>query len=309
MARVAVDAMGGDHAPEEIVAGALQAARRGFDVVLVGDESRVAPLLGSSDIIPIVHAPEYIQMGEPPARAIREKPDASINVAARLVRDREADALVSAGSTGAAITAAALTMGRIPGVRRPAIASSIPTIPPTVLVDAGANLEVDAERLLQFALMGCLVSEIVFDIDDPRVGLLSIGSEPGKGRPLEKDAAALLAASSLRFIGNIEGRDITGDSVDVVVTDGFTGNVALKVIEGTARWVTRLAAEAGTPLDPVLGDRLDYETTGGAHLVGMRGVVVIAHGSSSRVSISNAIEAAAREADGGFVAELTRRLG
>jgi phosphate acyltransferase len=305
--RVALDAMGGDHAPLETVAGAVEAAAVGVDVVLVGDADRVEPLCREFGAeLPIVHAPETVEMGEDPTRAMREKPDSSISVAARMVRDGEADGLVSAGSTGAALTSSAITIGRIEGVLRPGIAAVIPSIPPTILIDAGANPAVGPKHLLQFATMGVVVSEIVFGVEEPTVGLLSIGHEPGKGRALERLAASLLTEAPFRFVGNVEGRDIPSGAVNVVVTDGFTGNVALKSLEGATSWIASLAAQAGGPLPETVKHALDYENMGGAHLVGVRGVVIIAHGSSSRIAIRNALTMAATSE--GMVAEIGRRL-
>jgi glycerol-3-phosphate acyltransferase PlsX len=299
--------MGGDHAPLETVAGAAAAAAAGVDVVLVGDTHLLQPLCRDVGVdLPMVHASAVVGMDEDPARAIREKPDASISVAARMVRSGEADGLVSAGSTGAALAASAIIIGRIDGVLRPAIAAVIPSHPPTVLIDAGANPNVGAEHLLQFATMGVVVSEFAFGIADPTVGLLSIGHEPGKGRRLERRAAVLLESAPLTFIGNVEGRDIPSGAVNVVVTDGFTGNVALKSIEGAVTWVGTLAERAGGPLPQTVSIGIDYETTGGAHLVGAKGVVIIAHGSSTRVSIRNALSVASTA--GGMVAEIRRRL-
>ncbi len=306
---IALDAMGGDHAPRETVAGAAEAARRGVDVVLVGDPARLESACAELDVdLPIVGASQVVEMGEDPASSIREKTDASISVAARLVRTGEADGLVSAGSTGAALAAAAVIIGRIPGVLRPAIATVIPSTPPVVLIDSGANPSVSPQHLVQFGIMGSVVSELVLGQADPSIGLLSIGQERGKGRDLERQATPLLEEAFPRFIGNVEGRDITTGQVNVVVSDGFTGNVALKTIEGTVRWVASLAAMAAAPLPPEVLSGIDYESTGGAHLVGTRGVVVIAHGSSSRVSIANALTAAARHADSGMVEAIGRRI-
>jgi len=305
--RVALDAMGGDHAPSETVAGAIEAAASGIDVVLVGDAHRLEPLCHEFGVVlPIVHAPDAVEMDEDPARAIREKPDSSISVAARMVRDGEVAGLVSAGSTGAALAASAITIGRIEGVLRPAIAAVIPSVPPTVLIDAGANPAVGPKHLLQFATMGVVVSEFAFGVEDPTVGLLSIGREPGKGRALERLATALLTDGPFRFVGNVEGRDIPSGVVNVVVTDGFTGNVALKSLEGATAWIGTLAARAGRPLPEVVRHALDYESTGGAHLVGVKGVVIIAHGSSSRIAIRNALSVAATSE--GIVEEIGRRL-
>jgi len=215
---------------------------------------------------------------------------------------------VSAGSTGAALAAAAILIGRIPGVLRPAIATVIPTSPPTVLVDSGANPTVGPGHLVQFAIMGSVVSEFLLGVAEPTVGLLSIGKEKGKGRDLEKQAAVLLEDSMPGFVGNVEGRDVAAGIVSVVVTDGFTGNVALKTLEGTIAWVASLAEAAGMPLPSGVLDVIDYENTGGAYLVGTRSVVVIAHGSSSRVAICSALESASRAVSAGMVEEIERRL-
>jgi glycerol-3-phosphate acyltransferase PlsX len=318
---IALDAMGGDHAPEEMVAGALAAAASGVEVTLVGEpavlEAELARLGGD---LAIESAGDVIGMGEEPARALRQKPDASVSVAARLVASGRAAGFVSAGSTGAAMAAAAVLVGRIRGVARPCIASIWPTPPtPTVVLDSGANPEVKPGHLLQFALMGSVAAEIFLSVDQPRIGLLSNGEEEGKGRDLERAAYSLLAASGLNFIGNVEGRDVGTDRADVIVTDGFSGNVFLKAVEGTARMVAGLTAEAVARLDPEareavrpaleeVRDRLDPETYGGGHLLGIAGVVVIAHGSSRARSIANALRMAHEGAEAGLVARVAARL-
>lgn len=315
---IALDAMGGDHAPAEMVAGALAAADSGVEVVLVGNpEVLGAELARAGGELEIVPAGDVIDMKDEPARALRKKPDASVSVAARLVASGDAAGFVSAGSTGAALAAAAILIGRIPGVARPSIASIWPTPPaPTIVLDSGANPDVKPDHLLQFALMGSVAAEIFLSLSEPRIGLLSNGEEEGKGRELERAAHALLAASHLNFVGNVEGRDVGTDRADVIVTDGFTGNVFLKAVEGTARMVTALTAEAISHLDPEarravqpaleeIRTRLDPETYGGGHLLGVSGVVVIAHGSSRARSIANAL----RMAHEGAEADLVRRVG
>ena len=297
MARVVVDAMGGDHAPLEIVRGAIDAASSGVDVVLVGDRSQIDPVLErfGSDL-PIVEASEVVEMGEDPARAIREKKDASVMVAARLVRDGEVQALFSAGSTGAALAASAFVIGRLPGVSRPAIASIFPTR--EIVLDVGANLEVGPEQLTQFGVMGDAVAKVFLELEDPRVGLVNIGEEAGKGRELEQVAHGLLdQVEGLNFIGNVEGRDLGRDRADVFVTDGYTGNVLLKTGEGTSKALFRVLMEALQadeyqaalaellPAFMKLRQQIDPETMGGAHLVGTKGVVVIGHGASSHLSL------------------------
>lgn len=321
MSRIALDAMGGDHAPSEPVAGAVIAARNGVDVVLVGDEGAIRSELESHAFeLPVVHAPDVISMGEDPARAVREKPGASVVSCARLVREGQADGFVSAGSTGAAMASAAVLVGRVAGVLRPTIASIFPTPgSPTILVDSGANPEVKPEHLLQFGEMASVMSEVYFGLDRPRVGLLNIGEEPGKGRTLEREAFALLSDAPIRFVGNVEGRDVATDKVDVIVTDGFTGNVFLKTTEGAAALVASLFMDALADLpDDVSGDvlpllapirdEMDYEHHGGAHLLGTAGVVVIAHGSSSRRAIGNALRMARDGADKGIVGRVADRI-
>lgn len=314
MARIALDAMGGDHAPGELVAGAAEAAAHGVDVVLVGDPEQLKRLSEEFSLdAEIVSATEVVEMGDDPGRAVRDKPDSSVAVAARLVREGVVDGFVSAGSTGAAMASAAIIVGRIEGVLRPTIASFFPTpAQPTLLLDSGANPEVKPEHLLQFAEMGCAVAEIYFGTDRARVGLLNIGEERSKGRPLDKATYEVLEHSSLNFIGNVEGRDIATGVADVIVTDGFTGNVFLKTVEGAAALINQILTEEAAGLSPELqealapilasiNDRLDYESVGGAHLIGANGVVVIAHGSSRRRAIANAVVMAADGAERGLV--------
>jgi glycerol-3-phosphate acyltransferase PlsX len=311
MARISLDAMGGDHAPDAAVAGAVAAAARGVDVVLVGDEDR---LKAFDTGLPVVHAPEVIEMGEDPARAIREKKNASVSVAARMVGDGEAGGMVSAGSTGAALAASALIIGRIPGVLRPAIATIFPIDSGIVVIDVGANLEVKPEHLAQFGIMGSAVAEIYLGIEKPRVGLLNVGEEEGKGREIDRQSYAMLAEGPSNFIGNVEGTDITRGVADVIVADGFSGNVLLKTAEGAVRFVGLTFAQELLGNDDLSGvqgelaallmslkERLDPESYGGAHLVGSKGVVVIAHGSSSELAIANAISMAAEGAEKGLV--------
>ena len=309
MARIALDAMGGDNAPTETVGGAVDAAARGVDVVLVGNERLLAAELSKyGSALPIVDAPDVIGMGDP-ARALREKPHASITVCAKLVAAGAADGFVSAGSTGAAMAAAAIIIGRIAGVTRPAIASIFPTPgSPTLVLDSGANPEVKPEQLVQFAIMGSVASNALLGASRPRVGMLSIGEEKGKGRELERAAYQLLEAAPVYFVGNIEGRDVATDKVDVIVTDGFTGNVFLKTTEGTAALINSYVMEAVSALPeeikavvlPALAlvrEKMDWETYGGAQLLGVKGSALIAHGSSSRRAIANALVMARDSAD------------
>jgi glycerol-3-phosphate acyltransferase PlsX len=302
MLPVAVDALGGDKAPAEIVEGAKQAVAAGIPVLLVGP----ADLADRGDL-PLHVATEFIDMHEDPASSVRSKKDSTLVVSADLVRDGIASAMISAGNTGATMASALLRMGRIKGVKRPAIATPIP-VPgstPTVMLDAGANAEVEAEWMTQFAVMGSVYANARYGIERPRVGLLSIGEEPGKGDTLRKKSFELLSAmNNINFIGNVEGRDIMTPDVDVVVTDGFTGNVALKTLEGTMRTIVKeLFASIGQPqykehadaLMPALLDlysKFDPDSTGGAILLGVDGVCIISHGSSSARAMLNGIKVA-----------------
>ena len=302
MLPVAVDALGGDKAPAEIVEGAKQAVAAGIPVLLVGP----ADLADRGDL-PLHVATEFIDMHEDPASSVRTKKDSTLVVSADLVRDGVASAMISAGNTGATMASALLRMGRIKGVKRPAIATPIP-VPgstPTVMLDAGANAEVEAEWMMQFAVMGSVYANARYGIERPRVGLLSIGEEPGKGDTLRKKSYELLSAmDNINFIGNVEGRDIMTPDVDVVVTDGFTGNVALKTLEGTMRMIVKeLFASIGQPqykehadaLMPALLDlysKFDPDSTGGAILLGVDGVCIISHGSSSARAMLNGIKVA-----------------
>jgi glycerol-3-phosphate acyltransferase PlsX len=316
MARVAVDAMGGDRGPSEIVAGALAARAAG-----------VTPLLfGTADVdaqgLELRHASDVIAMHEKPAEAVRAKPDSSLVAAVRAVAEGEADAVVSAGNTGAMLAAGLLELRRLPGVMRPAIAVPIPAKRgPSVLIDAGANADARPEHLLQFATMGAVFAEEILGVARPEVRLLSIGEEREKGNQLALEAHELLAASELNFGGNTEGRDLLAGAADVVVTDGFTGNVALKTIEGTIRTLLEgLRAEiTATPRGKLGGllirpasrrlrHRLDPDTYGGAYLLGLRGLAVIAHGNSSRTAIENAVRLAALGVEHDVVGRLAARL-
>jgi glycerol-3-phosphate acyltransferase PlsX len=315
MLPIAVDAMGGDRAPGEILAGAREAAALGIPVVLVGP-----PELEDRGELPLIEAHEVIEMHDDPAQGVRRKKDSTLVRAAEAVRDGRASAMISAGNTGATMASALLRMGRVHGVNRPAIATPIP-VPgstPTVLLDAGANAEVQAEWLVQFAQMGSVYARHRFGIDAPRVGLLSIGEEPGKGDSLRKEAYGLLAeAPGIDFIGNVEGRDLMTDHVDVVVTDGFTGNVVLKTLEGGMKAVIRSLLEAfnaeerfrphADALLPALlplYESLDPDTYGGAILLGVDGVCVISHGSSGARAIRNGIKVAAEMVEQRMVDEL-----
>jgi glycerol-3-phosphate acyltransferase PlsX len=303
---VAVDAMGGDRAPEEIVAGAVEAAAElGVRVLLVGLEQAVAPLLPRGVTgVELVPTTEVVEMHDPPA-AVRTKKDSSIVVSAELVRDGKADAMVSAGNTGAAMAAALLRMGRIRGVARPAIAVPVP-VPgrqPQILVDGGATVDCTAEWLRQFAIMGREYARIRMGVDEPRIGLLSNGEEAGKGDDLRKSVYPMLEAIP-GFIGNVEGRDFMHDTVDVIVTDGFTGNVALKTVEGAIRGTAKLvfdtlsspevsqAAEGVMPALLAAAQELDPDYIGGCTLLGVDGICVISHGSSNALAMRSSVHRA-----------------
>jgi glycerol-3-phosphate acyltransferase PlsX len=316
MPRIAVDAMGSDRRPDEIVAGALEARADGIEPVLFGDPSidpRGLELHATSSVI---------EMDEKPAEAVRAKPESSLVASVRAVAEGKADAVVSAGNTGAMLAAGLLELRRIPGVMRPAIAVPIPgRRGPSVLLDCGANADARPEHLLQFAAMGSVFAEEILGIPNPEVRLLSIGEEPEKGNQLTLEAHELLVASDLNFKGNTEGRDILAGASDVVVTDGFTGNVTLKLLEGTILTLfdalrseiaaTALGKLGGLLIRPAarrLRHRLDPDTFGGAYLLGLRGLVVIAHGNSSRTAIANAIRLAARGVDNDVVGRLAAKL-
>lgn len=314
--RVAVDALGGDRAPEEIVAGAAAAASGEIEPVLFGPPG--LDTLG----LELVETDSEIEMEESPVDAVRSKPDSSLVRAVKAVADGEATAVVSAGSTGAMLAASLLHIRRQPGAFRPAIAVVIPARRrASVLIDAGANADARPEHLVQFGHMGAVFAEEILGVANPEVRLLSIGEEDEKGNQLTLEAHELLRSSGLRFTGNTESRWLLEGAADVVVTDGFTGNVALKALEGTIRSILdALRTEAESSLRGKIGgllirpgvrhlrERLDPETYGGAYLLGLRGLVVIAHGSSSRVAIANAIRLAAVGAEHRVVERLEERL-
>ena len=302
MLPIAVDALGGDKAPSEIIAGAREAVAAGIDVILVGPRG-----LAGCEGFELIEASEVIEMHEDAASSVRTKKDSTLVRAAEAVRDGKASAMISAGNTGATMASALLRMGRIAGVKRPAIATPIPApgTTPTVLLDAGANAEVEPEWLVQFGLMGSVYADARFGVKNPRVGLLSIGEEPGKGDTLRKQAYELFSnAKNLNFIGNVEGRDIMTDKVDVVVTDGFTGNVALKTLEGTMRGVVKALfaaisapeykehADGIMPALLSLYSTFDPDTYGWAILLGVDGVCIISHGSSGSRAMLNGIKVA-----------------
>jgi glycerol-3-phosphate acyltransferase PlsX len=314
--RVAVDALGGDRAPDEVILGALDAVADGIEVVLYG------PAGLDTQGIPLVETTEVIDMADKPAEAVRAKPDSSLVAAVRAVGEGSADAVISAGNTGAVLAAGLLHLRRLPGVMRPAIAVPIPSrVRPCVLIDAGANADARPEHLLQFAHMGAIFSAEILGVANPEVRLMSIGEEDEKGSQLVLEAHALLRESDLNFTGNAESRDLLRGSADVLVTDGFTGNVALKLIEGTIKDLLdalrqEIAATASGKLGGLLirpaarrlRTQFDPDTYGGAYLLGLRGLAVVAHGNSGRKAIANAIRLAARGADHRVVERLAERL-
>jgi glycerol-3-phosphate acyltransferase PlsX len=321
MLPIAVDAMGGDNAPAAIVAGARRAQEeRGIPVVLVGRSEEMGDVGG----LEVIEASEVIAMDADPGSSVRTMKDSSLVRAAEAVRDGAASAMVSAGNTGATMASALLRTGRVKGVSRPAIATAIPgpSGPPTVLLDAGANAECRADWLVQFAQMGAVFSRARFDIERPRVGLLSIGEEAGKGSPLVKETWSLLddvdwSSRGAEFVGNVEGRDLMGTDVDVVVTDGFTGNVALKTLEGCAKNIisallesfesspeAKAASEALLPALLPLYQRFNPDSYGGAMLLGTKGVCIISHGSSGDEAMANAISVASEMVSGDLVGKI-----
>jgi len=330
MLTIAVDAMGGDHAPKAEVEGAIRAAKSlNVKIILVGREEVVRKELATyGDIsglpIEVKHASEQITMEDSAAKAVRNKRDSSIRVASRMVREGLAHGVVSAGNTGAVMATAKMVQGMIPGVDRPALASAFPTLKgsPVILVDIGANVDCSPHMLAQFAVMGEIYSRVIFHNPRPRVGILSIGEEEGKGNDLTRAATPLLKSLPLNFIGNVEGRDVYSGGTDVIVCDGFIGNVALKVSEGLVDMVRKMLTESlqATAIRKVgyllardafkdFRKRIDYSEYGGAPLLGIKGVCIIAHGRSNANAIRNAIRVAAEFAGGGINARIGAELG
>jgi len=314
--RIAVDAMGGDHAPREIVRGAIDYASFSADeVILVGDVPRLEREIaaygkGRPGTIQMVDAPDVIGMGEHPATALRTKRRASIVVATDLVRDGDADAVVSAGSTGATMAAAIFRLGRIEGIDRPALPAHLVTATgPVMLLDVGANVDSDPENLVQFAAMGAIFAEHVLHVHNPRIGLLNIGEEVEKGNELAREAHAKLSALDLHFVGNVEAHDMIAHRADVVVCDGFVGNVVIKFFEGITSFIFRALREdlQQGPIAPLallalkpgfdrMKARFDYERYGGAPLLGVKGVSIVTHGRAKARMIENALRVASESA-------------
>ncbi len=328
MITIAVDAMGGDHAPAVIIEGAVAAARHlDLQVVLVGPTAVLREALAAHPDaatlpVSVVEAPDVIGMADSPAAALRRKPKASIRVAADLVARGEAVALFSAGHTGATVVAAHGAFGMIPGIDRPALATTIPTRErPAVLLDAGASVECRPQHLLQFAIMGSVYARQVLTVEHPRVGLLSIGEEATKGNELTREAHQLLKTSALNFIGNVEGREIYSGVADVIVCDGFTGNVVLKTSEGLVETVAALLGEElqgtfSSQMGYLLSRRafrrfqrrVDYSEFGGAPLLGVAGLAIVGHGRSSVKAVRNAIAMAYKLAKSDFVSRVERDM-
>lgn len=324
--RIALDAMGGDYAPTEIVAGAVEAAKNSkLDIVLVGEETLLTAELKKYpplSNISIYHATQTIHMDEEPTAALRKKKDASIVVATKLVRDKYADAVVSAGSTGAQMVSSLMVLGRIKGIKRPAIATVFPTLKGgKLLLDVGANASCKPINLVQFAVMGSIYAERILNIDNPKVALLNIGKEETKGNPLVQETFQMLKKEKLNFIGNIEPREVPYGEADVIVCDGFVGNVVLKFAEGLAGALFSLIKDeinknlarkiGGALVLPGLKEikkSMDYAEYGGAPLLGVEGVSIICHGSSKAKAIKNAIFVAEKCVANNFVKEVSEAI-
>jgi glycerol-3-phosphate acyltransferase PlsX len=324
--KIAVDAMGGDFAPLEVVKGALEAAMEyGISVILVGDEKQLRAELDKYDaggLVSVVHTSEVIGMGEPPAVAVRRKKDSSIVRATQLVKEGEASAVVSAGSTGAAMTAALLYLGRIKGIDRPAIAGVLPSEKGfSLMLDVGANVDCKPANLLQFGIMGYQYAKKIMGISNPRVGLLSNGEEITKGNETTLAAYPQLQGAAINFIGNVEGRDIFSGGVDVIVCDGFIGNIVLKAGEGmagmllkmikeeiTKSWLAKTGAVLAKPALKAFQKRLDYNEYGGAPFLGVNGVSIICHGSSTSKAVKSAVKLARDSVDNYLVEEIRESM-
>lgn len=315
--------MGGDNAPREIVAGALLAAEKNVaQITLVGDEVQIRPLLRGpyAERIAVVHAPEAVPMDQHPSQALRSCEKTSLGIAVNLVRDGRADAVVSAGNSGAFLAIALIRLRPIEGISRPAIATIWPAPKgPTVLLDSGANVDCRPEWLAQFGIMGSAYARAVLHIENPRVAILSVGEERGKGNQQVIEAARLLDASPANFIGNVEGKDVINNVADVIVADGFVGNVVLKVAEGAVSGVARIIGDtimSGNLLTKLgallmrpalrgLRSKFDYETYGGAPLLGLRGNCIVTHGRATRIAIMHAIRVAGEEVDADVIGKIS----
>ena len=327
--KIVVDAMGGDRAPAVVVEGAVQAARDfGLEIILVGQEGPVRSELAMHDVaglsLTVHHASQVIEMHEHPAAAVRAKRDCSMVVGMELIREREGDAFFTAGNSGGALAAALFRLGRIRGIQRPAISTIFPSQTPQgycFLLDIGANADCKPEYLVQFGIMGAVYAERVLGVPNPRVAIVSNGEEEGKGNQLVQETVPLLKATAINFVGNVEGRDIPLGLADVVVTDGFTGNVILKVSEGVAKFLLDLLKEEITSSQvskvgallakPAFGEvrrRLDYREYGGAPLLGVDGAVIIGHGRSDATAIRSGIRMAAQVVENGVLEAIKQGL-
>jgi len=319
---IAVDAMGGDNAPAEIVAGTLLAAAADYaDIILVGDEARIGPLLrgAAARRVTVVHAPDAVPMDQHPSQAIRTSERTSLGIAINLVREKRAHAVVSAGNSGAFLAIALIRLRTIEGIARPAIATVLPALGGnSVMLDAGANVDCRPEWLEQFGVMGSAYARAVLKIDHPRVAILSVGEEPNKGNQQTIEAAKRLEAAPVNFIGNIEGKDVLSNAADVIVTDGFVGNVVLKVSEGLVTAlggvmkdmivhgnpITKAGAFLMLPALRRLRRKYNYETYGGAPLLGLRGNCIVTHGRANRTALASAIRAAADEVQADVIGKI-----
>lgn len=307
--KIAIDAMGGDHAPKAVVEGAMQAIAhvKNLEIILVGDEAKITPFLTNKERITLLHTEEVIEGDEEPIRAYRRKKNASVVLMANEVKEKRADACISAGNTGALVVAGLFSVGRMQGIDRPALSPTLPTTDGRgfLLLDAGANVDANAHNLLQYAVMGSIYSEKVRMLKEPTVGLLNVGTEKSKGNTITKKAYELLQNAPVHFIGNVEARDLLSGAADIVVTDGFSGNITLKTIEGTAMHVMNLLKEtltsslkaklaAGLVKNDLKGlkDQLDYSEYGGAALFGLAAPVIKSHGSSDSRAIYQTIKQA-----------------
>lgn len=326
--RIAIDAMGGDLAPQMNVDGALEAAKEWSDIeiVLVGDEARIQACLAGRTLpnnVVIRHAADKIEADDEPVRAVRRKKEASMVVAGRMVKEGAAEAMISAGNTGALMTTALLVVGRIDGIERPGLAPMIPTTDGrgVLALDLGANMDASPEHLVQYAIMGSLFRQKVDGIQKPRVGLLNVGTEAMKGNELTKAAFPLLEQAPIHFVGNVEARDVLDGNCDVLVCDGFVGNILLKTLEGTAGTIfsvlrqeftknifTKLAAAVLKPGLKRFRKKLDYKETGGAPLLGIAGVVIKSHGSSDARAIKNGVRQARIALQGNLIASISSEI-
>lgn len=323
--KIAIDAMGGDHAPKAVVEGAMKALedRKDLELVLVGDRKQIEPLITSNERVSIIHTDEVIRGDEDPIRSVRRKKNASLVLTANEVKEKRAEACISAGNTGALVVAGLFIVGRMKGIDRPALSPTLPTTNGKgfLLLDAGANVDVNAHHLVQYAIMGSVYSEKVRNISNPTVGLLNVGTEEGKGNLVAKKAFKLLENAPVNFVGNVEARDLMAGIVDVVVTDGFSGNITLKAIEGTALHVMNILKEtfmsslktkvlAGLMKKELqsLKKQLHYPEYGGASLFGLRAPVIKSHGSSNATAIYHTINQACNIIENDVIGTIERTI-